>query len=264
MENNSLSHILSEFKKTEDKNYNDKFIIDNSSNKKSLIQTKELTKKYKELTVINKLNINFYDGENVAVLGGNGAGKTTLMEMIAGLNKPTSGSIDYKYDYKNSFLEKIGIQFQDSSFPRGIKVKRVVKFVNDIYETNISKSELNAMLEIFGINKFYNKNASSLSGGQNQRLNCLLSILHKPSIIILDELSTGLDITIRNKIKTFIKMYAKENKMNILLVSHNLDEIEYLADRIVLLKNGEIFVDASKEQVIEKFGSLQNMIELYI
>lgn len=264
MENNNLVHIIEEFKKVDTKTYNEKFIINNNAQNKSLVEIKDLTKKYKNLTVIKNLNINFYEGENVAVLGGNGAGKTTLMEMIAGLNKPTSGSIEYKYDFKNSFLEKIGIQFQDSSFPKGIKVKRVIKFVNDIYGTNISKRELDAMLQIFGINEFYNKNASSLSGGQSQRLNCLLSILHKPSIIILDELSTGLDITIRNKIKTFIKMFAKDNNMNILLVSHNLDEIEYLADRIVLLKNGEVFVDASKEQVIEKFGSLQNMIELYI
>ena len=120
------------------------------------------------------------------------------------------------------------------------------------------------MLYIFGIDEFYNKKASSLSGGQQQRLNCLLAILNKPKFIILDELSTGLDVTIRNKIKTFIKEYAKENNITILIVSHDMDEVDYIADRIVIMKKGNIYLDMDKSDVIKKYKTLNNCISNYV
>ena len=170
-----------------------------------------------------------------------------------------------KGQYKNNFPAKYRIVRNiDNTNKKGIKVKRVIKFVNDIYGTNISKRELDAMLQIFGINEFYNKNASSLSGGQSQRLNCLLAILNKPKFIILDELSTGLDVTIRNKIKTFIKEYAKENNITILIISHDMDEVDYIADRIVIMKKGNIYLDMDKSDVIKKYKTLNNCISNYV
>lgn len=244
-----------------------KFIVDYKNNDKDwLIKITDLKKSFnhKKHLVLNNINLTLYKGENVALLGGNGAGKTTLIEIVAGLNKYDSGKIEYNLNHKNNFQEKIGIQFQDSSYPNGISVKRVIKFVKDIYETKINDDELNALINIFGINEFYNKRASSLSGGQSQRLNCLLAILHRPSFLILDELSTGLDVTIRNKIKSFIKSYAKEHNMNILIISHDMEEVEYLADKVVLFLRGEIWVYASVADIKKKFGSLQKMIDLYI
>lgn len=263
-QNQTISKFLNETNNIQ--KCNEKFILDNSENKEVLIEVKNLKKSFNnnKNQVLKGINLTFYKGENVALLGGNGAGKTTFIEILAGLNKSDSGNITYNLDYKNTFQEKIGIQFQDSSYPKGITVKRVIKFVREIYNSDISDKDLESLVHIFGINEFYKKRASSLSGGQSQRLNCLLAILHKPKFLILDELSTGLDITIRNKIKAFIKIYAQENNINILLVSHNMDEVEYLTNRIILFKKGEIFVDAPIDKINEKFGSLQKMIELYV
>ena len=197
------------------------------------------------------------------MLGSNGAGKTVLSEMISGINKPTSGEIIYNFNSDN-YKKKIGIQFQDSSYPNGITVKKVINFVISIYKAEITKDELRALIAIFDIYEIYNKVASSLSGGQQQRLNLLLALVHKPKFIILDELSTGLDIRIRSKIKKFIKYYAKENGITLLIVSHDMDEVEYLSERIIVLFKGEIYVDASKKEIIEKYGSIQNCVEKYI
>ncbi|MDE6563116.1 MAG: ABC transporter ATP-binding protein [Malacoplasma sp.] len=249
------------------KKHSDKFIIYKPNSKlKKIIEIKDLNKSFNHQKnhVLKNLSIDFYDGENVAILGGNGAGKTTFVEILAGINKPDGGILKYNFDYKNSFQEKIGIQFQDSNYPKGISVKSVINFVLEIFKSELPKDEINGLINIFGIDEFYYKKAASLSGGQSQRLNCLLSIIHKPSFLILDELSTGLDVTIKSKIKNFMKSFCKENKITILLVSHDMEEIQYLANRIIILKNGEIFVDSKLNDIVKKFGSLSKCMDLYI
>lgn len=257
----SLENLESEKKVPE------KFINYKSSDKvKKIIEIKNLNKSFNHQKnhVLKNISVDLYEKENVAILGGNGAGKTTFVEILAGINKPDSGTLKYNFEYKNSFQEKIGIQFQDSSYPKGISVKSVINFILEIFKSKLSKDEINGLINIFGINEFYYKKASSLSGGQSQRLNCLLSIIHKPNFLILDELSTGLDVTIKSKIKNFMKNFCKENNITILLVSHDMEEIQYLADRIIIFKNGEIFVDAKLKNIIKKFGSLSKCVDIYI
>lgn len=262
--------IIKSLKESENVIISDEIIINenNKENKKLLIEIKDLTKvfghKENKVTAINGVSLNIYQNQNIALLGGNGAGKTTFVEIISGLNKQTSGEIKYHFEDNANFKEYIGIQFQDSSYPVGIKVRQVIKFITKISKISINKDTLNAMLYIFGIDEFYNKKASSLSGGQQQRLNCLLAILNKPKFIILDELSTGLDVTIRNKIKTFIKEYAKENNITILIISHDMDEVDYIADRIVIMKKGNIYLDMDKSDVIKKYKTLNNCISNYV
>ena len=209
---------------------------------------------------MNNINLDIYEGENIALLGGNGAGKTTLVEILAGLNKPSSGKINYLFDYKKSFQEKIGIQFQDSSYPPAISVKEVIKFMINIYGSKMNKDELNALIKIFGIDEYYKKRASKLSGGQQQRLNVLLALIHKPHIIFLDELSTGLDISIRTRIKNFIQEYSIENNMLIILVSHDMGEVQQLCQRIIFLKNGQIVVNDLIKNLVKKNETLESYV----
>lgn len=244
------------------------YLADKQEERNPLIKIKEVTKdfgagKYKK-EVLKGINLTIYEGEHLAILGGNGAGKTVLVETIAGLNKPTSGTIEYCYDYKTKFQERLGIQFQDSSYPPAITVKEVIDFMIEIYGSKVNPDELMALLKIFGIDSYYKKRANKLSGGQQQRLNCLLALIHKPKILFLDELSTGLDITIRTNIKRFIKSYAKENGITLVIVSHDMDEVEFLADYICVLKNGLIVFEDSKEHVLEKYHRLEKFITPYL
>ncbi|MGL5617520.1 MAG: ABC transporter ATP-binding protein [Metamycoplasmataceae bacterium] len=237
-------------------------------NKKVLIDVVNLRKDFGKLkhakTVLQDITFKIREGESVGILGANGAGKTTLVEILAGLNKQTSGEVHYLFDYKKSHLEEVGIQFQESSYPPGLSVKEIIAFVIEIYGTKIDENELNALIHIFGINEFYKKHASSLSGGQQQRLNALLALIHKPKVLFLDEISTGLDITIRTKIKDFIKLYAKENNMTIVLISHDMDEVEHLVDRVIIIDKGIILVDMDKEEILDKYENLNDFITPYI
>lgn len=247
-----------------EKKYKIPYIRKNNTNNNVLIKVENITKIFgKNFVALDNISFEVYDGENLAILGGNGAGKTTLVETIAGLNKYSKGTINYYLEQKNHFQEKIGIQFQNSSYPSGISVKRVVKFVMDIYNARLDKKEIIELIDIFGLKEFYNKNASSLSGGQQQRLNALLAILHRPKIIILDELSTGLDILIRNKIKRFIKNYAQKHKITVLIISHDMDEVLFLADRIIILMKGKIIYDDSKINTLKNFGTIEKCFEFF-
>lgn len=247
-----------------------KYLIDlnQKHNGKPILEVKNLSKHFgvgdKKIMAINDVSFTLYENENVALLGANGAGKTTMIEIIAGINKQTSGEINYLFEYKNNFQEKIGIQFQDSLYPKGLKIKDILKFIIDVYNIDLNPKELEQIVESFGLKEFYNKKAKSLSGGQQQRLNILLALIHKPKIVILDELSTGLDISVRSKIISFIIEYCKKFKIQIILISHNMDEVEQIADRILIMQKGKLKVDLSKKDVIKKYKKVQNLAELYI
>lgn len=247
------------------------FIIDQNQDHKDnkpILQVNNLSKHFgygdKKIQALNNVSFTLYENENVALLGANGAGKTTIIEIISGINTPSSGEIEYLFDYENNFQEKIGIQFQDSLYPKGLKIKDILRFIVDVYNIDLNPRELEQIVEAFGLKEFYNKKAKSLSGGQQQRLNILLALIHKPKIVILDELSTGLDISVRSKIINFIISYCKKFNIQIILISHNMDEVELIADRILIMQKGQLKVDLFKKDVIKKYKSVQNLAELYI
>ena len=232
--------------------------------KSFVVKEKKYGLKTKKIIANNNVNINFKRGENVAILGGNGSGKTVFVEMIMGLNKPDVGHFKYNFESKKTYQESLGIQFQDSSYPVGLKCKDIVLFMIAAYNNEINKENLEKLIKEFGIKDFYNKSARTLSRGRQQRLNLLLSIIHKPKLVFLDELSTGLDAKIRTNAKKFIKKFAKENNMTIVIVSHDMEEVDYLADRIIVLKEGEVVSDKPKSEIKSQYFSIEQYLEQYL
>ena len=243
----------------------------NSEILKPLIEVKNLSVIYKDNNqkkyAVNNISFNINPLENIAFIGANGAGKTTTVETISGINKPTEGSIIYNYDYKKTFQEGIGIQFQDSLYPKGVTVKNVIEFLKSAYgldKDQMSDLEFDKLLEVFRIKEFYKTDAKKLSGGQQQRLNVLLSLMHKPKVLFLDELVTGLDIQIRNQLENFIQEWTKQNKITVVLVSHDMLEVEKLTNRVVLLQNGIIKVDMYLDEIHYQYGDVNNLVSRYI
>ena len=236
-------------------------------NSKNILEVKKISKTFKSRepkTVLNEISFKIKRGKNIAILGSNGAGKTVLTELIIGVDRPDKGEIIYNFDYDKSYNDGIGIQFQDSNYPVGITCKDIVSFFIKAYKLEISEEEKMKMIDKFGIKEFYNKNTSNLSGGQKQRLNLFLSIIHKPKIVFLDELSTGLDIKIRTEFKKFIKQYAKENNITLVIVSHDMDEVEFLCDEVIVLKSGSIANSGNVKNIIKKYGSLEKFLYQYL
>ena len=238
----------------------------NATNSKLLVEVKNGNKSFKKIfskkekVILKDVNFNIYEGEILSLLGSNGSGKTTLTEMISGISEPTSGKIIRNL----SSNEKIGVQFQDVSFPFGLTVKDVIEFQIQISSNEIDKEELEDMIKSFDIEPLLKTRASKLSGGQQQRLNVLIALMSKPKILFLDEFTTGLDIAIRNQIKNYILKFIKKNNITMVLISHDIDIIKDVPDRYVIIAEQTIKLDATKEQVNEVFGSIDNMINYYV
>jgi len=222
--------------------------------------------KVKEERVIFKnLNFNVYEGEKLAFLGSNGCGKTLTIEAISGVSKVNSGQIIYHFGKGVRPYNKIGVQYQVLEFPSGLTVKDIINFIIKLNNVKVKNfSEFTEILEVFQLDKTLNIPATKLSGGQQQRLNVFLAMIDKPKVLFLDEYTTGLDIAIKKDIQKFILKFCKKHKITFCFVSHDIDTIEELCDRIILLSNQEILIDLPLSEINRLFGSIKKMIDIYI
>ena len=228
---------------------------------KPILKVKKVTKEYGELKALNNISFELMPGERVGLIGGNGAGKTTISEIIVGLNKGTKGTIEYGFDYKEQPQEKIGMQFQDSNYPSGLTIKDIIKFAINVHKIKISNKELTNLLNIFQMTDFYNRPSRSLSGGQRQKLNILLSVLHKPKLVIFDELSTGLDVLARDEIIKFSDTLLRQNGISAILISHHVEEIERICDKVIVLDHGKVIERASIADIKKEHGTLEEFLK---
>lgn len=135
----------------------------------------------------------------------------------------------------------------------------ILNFYQQIFP-NVTQQHIAQLLTVFEIKDFLKKSLATLSGGQQQRFNAVLAVLHNPELIILDELTTGLDLQAQFKILDFFKKIIRTEQHTIILVSHIPNEIELLADRILLLRDGSIFADYPITTVREQFGSVHRLL----
>ncbi|PPE04768.1 ABC transporter ATP-binding protein [Entomoplasma ellychniae] len=226
----------------------------------NIIEIKDLEKKFKEKIVFKNLNLNIKKGEKVAIMGSNGCGKTTLVEMIAQFDKPTSGEI--KINIQGNFKNEIGIQLQTGEWPSGVTPQDMLIFYRSVYPKFTPEWE-KEISTVFDIQDFIKTPLKKLSGGQRQRFNAMISVMNNPQIVILDELTTGLDMELQNKIIDFFSKKLTELKQTLLLVSHHPEEAEILCNRIIIIAEQKIFFDEKIKDVMKKYGSLRSVMNLF-
>ncbi|GGO06586.1 ABC transporter ATP-binding protein [Saccharibacillus kuerlensis] len=201
----------------------------------NMIKLEGLSKKYGNKQALQDIHFTVETGSIVAVLGHNGAGKTTLINSIMNI-VDYEGRIEYGFDQKDLY-KKVGYQMQSSSYESEAKVYEVCKLYRKILKSRV---DLDQLLQTFDIAACRNMYVKNLSGGQRQKLSILLTLIGEPELIIFDELSTGLDSMARRQIWDYVKQLNEEKGVTIILTSHFLDEVEYLADRVVILDKGRI------------------------
>ncbi|PPE04518.1 ABC transporter ATP-binding protein [Entomoplasma ellychniae] len=229
-----------------------------------MIEIKNLTKKYGQNVVLDGINLNIKDGESIGILGANGAGKTTLVEIISGVSDFSNGEINFynsENEKDNSLQEKIGMQFQSGSWPFNT---RGVDLLNLFVGKNWKKDKyIENLLDIFEVTTIIKKRISYCSSGEQQRFNSMLSIINKPSVLILDELITGLDLKMQIKLINFFDKMRKNEKITLIVISHIPEEIEQICKRIVVLNKGTIFIDKTVNEIKKQYGSIRNFLTLY-
>lgn len=228
-----------------------------------MIEVKDLTKDYhirkglfKPFNIVNAVkgvSFSITQGEKIGLIGLNGAGKSTLMKMMSGVLKPTSGSVRVNgfvpYKRENSFLKSIGVVMgQKSILLYDIPVKDSLKYYKEVYgiDDKTFKERLSYYDEILNLKELYETPVRKLSFGQRMRCELCASLLHNPKVIFLDEPTIGLDIVVKNEILSFLDYLNKNLNTTICLTTHNIDEIEKLCSRLIIVDNGQIVFDGDK------------------
>lgn len=205
-----------------------------------LIEVRGLRKQYSGRPVVQGISFSVSEGEVFGILGPNGAGKTTTVEMIGGLRRPDSGLIRVAgFDpslEERAFRELLGMQLQESRQPAKTTVREAIDLYRSFYRTARPTEEL---LARFGLETQADTRFEHLSGGQQQRLSVALALVGNPRIAILDELTTGLDPGARREIWAFLKDLSDAG-VTILLVTHSMEEAQFLCDRVAIIDDGRI------------------------
>lgn len=214
---------------------------------KTVLEVKNLTKKYKNLTAVNGIDFAVPEGICFGLLGPNGAGKTTTIEMLEGLVKPTSGEVlVYGQVADKSVYTSMGIQFQHTALQDFLTVKETLAMFADLYPKT---ADIEQLIELCDLSDILDQDHRKLSGGQKQRLLLALALINDPKVIFLDEPTTGLDPHARRQFWDLISA-VKAQKRTILLTTHYMDEAEYLCDDIVIMEKGEIIAHDSPDKLL--------------
>lgn len=217
--------------------------------------------KYKEFNAVNGINFNIEEGELVGYIGENGAGKSTTIKMLTGLLTPTSGNvvvngiIPNKKRIENN--KNIGAVFgQKTQLWWDLPVIESFRLIKKMYKIpeNEYRNNLKEFAEILDLNDLLEKQVKNLSLGQKMRCEIAATFLHNPKIVYLDEPTIGLDVLVKEKIRKFIKEINKEKKTTVILTTHDLNDIEDVCDRIILLDKGQIIYDGTKQKFKDTYG----------
>ena len=218
------------------------------------IETKNLTKKFKDKVAVNNLNLKINEGELFALLGTNGAGKTTTIKMLSGLILPTEGEITInKMDMKKDVYkikETLNISPQETAVAPNLTVKENLEFMAGVYQIPNKKEKIEELVKLFKLDEVLNKKTKTLSGGWQRKLSIALSLVNDPKILFLDEPTLGLDVIARKGLWKVIE--SLKGRITIILTTHYMEEAESLSDRIGIMSNGNLVDIGTAKELIKK------------
>ena len=216
-----------------------------------IIQAVIVTKQYGKLLAVDHLNLAVPQGTCFGLLGPNGAGKTTLIEIIEDIIAPSSGQILYKGSYRTAdFRQQIGIMFQQTALLAYMSVQETLATFQSLYSESYDIESLIKLCHLGDIRKQLN---DKISGGQRQRLLVALALINRPSLVFLDEPSTGLDPQARRNLWDIVNNIKSQGK-TIILTTHYMEEAHQLCDEVAIMDHGQIIVQGSPHELITKHG----------
>lgn len=215
-----------------------------------VLQTNNLTKKYKDFTALDNATITIHKGDIYGLIGRNGAGKTTLMKTITTLTNKTSGSFSL-FGSEEELTEskrRIGCLIENPAFFENLTAYQNLKYYS-IQKGIVDEKQIDKVLKTVGLWKEKNKKFKKFSLGMKQRLGIAFAILDNPDFVILDEPINGLDPIGIKEIRDTLKKLNEEEKITILISSHILSELYLIANHFCFIDKGRIIKDISKEEL---------------
>jgi len=206
----------------------------------NVIQVSGIRKTYGQVVAVDDVSFIVQQGEIFGLIGPNGAGKTTTMECVEGLRAPDRGSISVlslnPVRDARTLQNRVGVQLQQAQLQKRIKVWEAVDLWAALYEHAVNGD---ALLDRLGLTEKRNAWFMTLSGGQKQRLFIALALIHDPEVVLLDELTTGLDPQARRAIWDMVRGIRDRGK-TVLLTTHLMEEAERLCDRVAIIERGRV------------------------
>ena len=223
------------------------------------IRTVDLTKKYKDLTAVDHLNLTVESGELFSLLGVNGAGKTTTIKMLSCLTEPTGGDAvllgKSVVTEPAAVKEIIAVSPQETAVAPNLTVKENLALMAGVhgFSRADAAARVTALTGQFGLGEIANKKAGKLSGGWQRRLSIAMALICAPKILFLDEPTLGLDVLGRSELWDTIR--SLKGKITIILTTHYMEEAEALSDRVAIMKNGKLLLVGTAEEIKAKAGT---------
>ena len=234
-----------------------------------VIEVKGLRKKYKNNEALKGLNFDLYKGEILGILGPNGAGKSTTINILSTILKKDGGEILYFGEpinemNINKIKAKLGIVPQDVAVFEDISAYKNLTFFGSLYGLKGEKLEkaVDYALEFAGLTNRKKDKPKTYSGGMKRRLNIACAIVHKPEILILDEPTVGIDPQSRNHILEDLKKLKNEGT-TIIYTTHYMEEIEQIADRVVIVDKGKKVEEGTIGELLDKYSE-ENLESLFL
>lgn len=217
------------------------------------IKTVSLVKRYKNLTAVDRLDLDIQKGELFSLLGVNGAGKTTLIKMLCCLTKVTSGDAlvgGYSVIKQSDKVKQlIGVCPQETAVAPNLSVKENLELICSIhgFTKEKTKSKIRKLSDKFSLGTVLNRKAGKLSGGWQRRVSIAMALIGEPRILFLDEPTLGLDVIARRELWDVIQ--SLKGEITVILTTHYMEEAEALSDRIGIMKNGRLVATGTAEQL---------------
>lgn len=223
------------------------------------IKTVELVKQYKNLTAVDRLNLEIRQGELFSLLGVNGAGKTTTIKMLTCLTKPSDGDAfvgGFSITTQSEQVKQlIGVSPQETAVAPNLTVKENLELICGIYgfSKEKAKKRIEELCGQFSLDSVLKRKAGKLSGGWQRRVSIAMALISEPKIFFLDEPTLGLDVIARHELWDVIR--SLKGKATVILTTHYMEEAEALSDRIGIMKDGKLLAVGTAEELKQKAGT---------
>ena len=223
------------------------------------IRTMSLVKRYKNITAVDKLDLEIRPGELFSLLGVNGAGKTTAIKMLSCLTRPTAGDAvigGYSITKEPERVKcQIGVSPQETAVAPNLSVKENLELICGIHGFSKEKTEtmIKELSQRFALEAVLRRKAGKLSGGWQRRVSIAMALISEPRILFLDEPTLGLDVIARHELWELIG--SLKGKTTVVLTTHYMEEAEALSDRIGIMKEGRLLCVGTAEELKKRTGT---------
>lgn len=228
-------------------------------------------RRYELIHALDNVSFTIADGEMVGYIGPNGAGKSSTVKILSGILTPEKGTcqINGLTPWKNRIehVKNIGVVFgQRTQLWWDVPVMDSFELLKEIYRIDpvVYRRNLALLNDMLSLSGLLRTPTRQLSLGQRMRCEIAASLLHDPKILFLDEPTIGLDVAVKQRIYAFLRRINRERKTTILLTSHDLNDLESLCGRLIILERGEILFDDRMEKIFERFGEELSLEQIVI